>query len=86
MVKLKQRLVFNLKDFVDELEESLNTTESDKDFMEEVQYIDDVVTKLKDFINNSSKTIVKSSYTYLMNHPSVVENSRMRSFITPCFN
>ena len=84
MITTKQRVVFNLKYFVEELEESLVTSEKDKEMMD-LNYVEDVVEGLETFLKHSSEEVKKSSMDYLLNHPSVAGNKRIKSFITPCF-
>ena len=84
MITTKQRVTFNLKHFVEELEESLITIEKDKEMMD-LDYVEDVVGKLKTFLSNSSEEVKKGSMSYLLKHPSVQGSKRIQSFIKPCF-
>lgn len=85
MITTKQRTVFNLSKFVLDLEQSLVVPENIKDEVE-IDYVEDVIERLKIFISHSSPKVVESSYKYLTNHPLVLENTRMKSFIEACFN
>ena len=85
MITIRQRTVFNLSKFVLDLEQSLIVPENIKD-EDEIAYVEDVIERLKNFIIHSSPKVVESSYKYLINHPLVLENTRMKSFIEACFN
>lgn len=84
MITTTHRVVFNLSSFIIDLEESLIVGESEKDAFN-MPYVEDVVDQLKGFVKHSTEEVKKSSLKYLLKHPSVVENSRMRSFIMACF-
>ena len=84
MITTKQRTVFNLSKFVLDLDQSLATPEDLKE-QEKSDYVEDVVERLKDFVTHSNPKVVESSYKYLLNHPLVLENTRMKSFIDTCF-
>ena len=85
MITIRQRTVFNLSKFVLDLEQSLVVPKNIKD-EDEIDYVEDVTERLKNFILHSSPKVVESSYKYLINHPLVLENTRMKSFIEACFN
>lgn len=85
MITTKQRTVFNLNKFVLDLEQSLVVPEDIKD-EDEIGYVEDVMERLKNFVSHSSPKVVESSYKYLTNHPLVLEDTRMKSFIEACFN
>lgn len=85
MITTKQRTVFNLGEFVVDLEGSLGLSDNVKDAFE-LDYVEDVVDRLKKFVDHSSPEVVKASYKYLMNHPIVLENTTVMSFIESCFD
>lgn len=85
MIATKQRVVFNLDKFVMDLEQSLTVSEDIKED-DDFEYVEDVIDKLKNFIAHSNSDVVKASYKYLIKHPTVLENSKVMSFIETCFD
>lgn len=70
-----RRVVFNIAEFIEELQWVL------EDYPE---LIDDTVQKYKDFLSRTKEPLLFSIKKYAINHPLVVENKRLRSFILAC--
>lgn len=85
MITTKQRLVFNLNDFIGKLEVALISQEIEKE-EGSAPYVQDVVNELESFIQHSSSNIANASKKYLYNHPTVCTNEKLKSFIKPCFD
>lgn len=80
----KQRIVFNLNEFIEDLCRSLEQDDIEKDITQQ-DYVEDVLSRYKAFINHSSLHVIGVSKQYLSKHPTVIKDKRIRSFIESCY-
>ena len=72
---MARRIVFNIADFIETLNETIQ---------ENPDMIDDEVQRYKDFLSRTKEPLLFAVKKYAINHPLVVENKRLRSFILAC--
>jgi len=78
MIKESRRVVFNLHEFIEDLEDCIRTEHRQIE-------IHDVVQDYKGFISRQSPDMMIKVKSYVDKHPIVVQDKRVKSFITACY-
>lgn len=78
MITTTRRVTFNLQGFIEELQTCLLWEDRHED-------IDDVVQTYKDFLKRTDEGLVVKVKSYVDNHPVVMGDSNLKSFISACY-
>jgi hypothetical protein len=70
-----RRITFNLTDYLENLQEVI---EDNPDM------IDDEVQRYRDFLSRTKEPLLFSIKSFTINHPLVLDNKRLKSFILSC--
>lgn len=75
MVTVTRRVTFNIKNFLQDLMNSL---------VDRPDLIDDTVQTYKDYLSRADEGIKNNVKDYVNTHPLVLENQELRSYIEVC--
>lgn len=78
MITTTRRVTFNLNSFIEELQTCLLWENKHEE-------IDDVVQTYKDFLSRTDENLITKIKGYVDNHPIVLEDSNLKSFISACY-